>query len=118
MVTKRTPIDRPPRMEITPRAVELWEQMQGLVCTCKPRDWGGAYWEHELCPGCQERTLFRRAIGQELRLPPWDIPYIIDPDAPNPWPAGSLRHARWRPDPDAVARWKALEAASRERQTT
>lgn len=113
MGTKRTPVDRRTRMEITPEAVRLFEAMKRIECTCAPRDWE-RYWEFEPCEGCEERSRLRRAIHRELKLPPWAIPCVVDPNAPNPWPAGSPRHARWRPNPDAVARWRALEAASRE----
>jgi len=113
MGTKRTPIDRPPRIGITPRAVELWELMQQFTCTCEPRDWDGKYWEHELCPGCEERNLLRRELHQELRLKPWEKT-VMTPDAPCPWPTGSRAAEGWGPDPDAVERWRALEAASRE----
>jgi len=115
MGTKRTPIDRSHRTPITPRAVELWELMRQFTCTCEPRDWDGRYWEHEPCPGCEERNLLRRALHQELKLKPWEIT-IRDPDAPNPWPAGSFAAKGWAPDPDAVERWRALAAASRERR--
>jgi hypothetical protein len=116
MSTKRTPIDRPPRIEITARAVALWEQIQVLECTCAPRSWGANYWNDELCDGCAERNRLRRAIHAELRLKPWEIPAVMAPDTPNPFPAGSPRAKNWRPDQDAVARWEALAEASRERQ--
>jgi hypothetical protein len=117
MVTTRTPIDRPGRVQVTPRAVALWEQMQQVECTCTPRDWS-RYWEHQRCDGCEEQNRLRRAIHVELRLPPWEIPAVMPPDAPNPWPPGSRRHAEWRPNADAVARWEILATASKERRAT
>jgi hypothetical protein len=114
MGTKRTPVNRPARVQVTPRAVALWEAMQRVECTCEPRNWA-RYWEHERCDGCEERSRLRCAIHAELRLKPYERA-VQDPDMPNPWPAGSHRHAGWAPDPDAVARWRALKAASRERR--
>jgi hypothetical protein len=113
VVTTRTPIDRPARPPITRRAVQLWEAMQRIECTCPPRNWS-RYWEHEICDGCAERNRLRRGIHAELQLKPWEIPAVMAPDAPNPWPVGSRRHAGWRPNADAVERWLALEAAARE----
>ena len=64
MVTTRTPIDRPGRVQVTPRAVALWEQMQQVECTCTPRDWS-RYWEHQRCDGCEEQNRLRRPRGPD-----------------------------------------------------
>ena len=113
MATKRVPIDRPVRMEITPRAVRLWEQMQRLECTCAPRDWDGAYWGHELCAGCEKRGQLKGGLHRELQLRPWEDA-VSDPDALNPYPVGTYAHEHFERDRDAEARWRTLEAASKE----
>jgi hypothetical protein len=109
--TKRTPTSRRRSPAISPRAVELFEAMRELECECEPIDWGGEYWNRETCAGCERWRELHGLLNRELRLRPWQFPAIEHPDAENPYPPGSPAAASWKPDLEAQARWRALEAA-------
>jgi len=115
MATKRTPLRREVLTPLTPRAIELWEAMQRLECTCLPRDWDGAYWEHQECAGCAEAGRLDSELWRELQLKLWQWPAVEDPNAANPYPEGSHAWKQWGDgNLEAQARWKALQRASRE----
>src|SRR5215831_16106348 len=80
MATKRTPIDRPARLEITLEAINLFEAMECTKCTCAPRGWGGKYWEHTLCPGRNRWWKLHSRLHRELGRKPWQWPCIQHPD--------------------------------------
>lgn len=65
MVTNRTPINRPPRRMITPRAVKLFRQMLATENN------------HE------EYCRLREELGTELKLKPTQYPAVIPPWQPN-----------------------------------
>jgi hypothetical protein len=94
MTTKRTPINRPQRRRLTPKAIETFRKM--LECD------GEEWWQQH------------RILCLELRCKPWEFPAVQSPDVVNPYPAGSYAAERWQPDADAQARWRELERAARE----
>jgi hypothetical protein len=109
MATKRTPINRAMRRQITPAAVEAFQQMEKLrtQCTCPPRDWDGEYWKHEQCAACDEwfshHSVLHDAVGAELG----EWPCIYHPDARNPYPVNSPAARSW--DKDRAERTDAFE---------
>jgi hypothetical protein len=110
MPTNRTRISRPSlTANVSARAVEVFAAMRDLACDCPPRDWGGAYWKHQLCAGCREYDRLGSELHAELRLRPWQ-PAVESPNAENPYPPGSYAGERWQPDREAQARWLALNA--------
>jgi hypothetical protein len=115
MTTNRKAVKRRPTPRITPRAIALFDRLRRLECTCEPRDRGGKYWEHTLCAGCEEHGRLMGQLHTELQLRPWQDA-VADPDAGNPYPIGTYAARSWRPDVEAVERWKALARASREQR--
>jgi hypothetical protein len=110
MPTNRTPTRRQPRRpRITPQAIELFDQMQRLECTC-PDDLDPSGLR---CEGCNEHRRLMWELHAELQLRPWEDT-LEAPNGKNPYPPGSYAAEHWHPDVEAVARWRALEAASRE----
>jgi hypothetical protein len=95
MPTMRTPIRRSPSPVITPKALELFEQMRR--CRSDERWWK---LQNDLC--------------DELHTRPWEYPCVEHPDTSNPYPPGTPAHLSWRPNDRAQEMWKALDAASRE----
>ena len=76
MVTKRTPIGRPPRSQITPAAIAAFKRMQKLevACTCKETE--SEYWGHEPCKACEMWWQQHSILSGELKLAPWEWPVI------------------------------------------
>jgi hypothetical protein len=113
--TRRTPINRPPTGgQITDAAVALYDAMRRCKCVCPPIDWDGAYWERSECAGCRRWWELHSQLHDELKLAPWAWPAIENPhpDA-SPYPRAHHGHDTWAV-PDAQARWRKLDAASRE----
>jgi hypothetical protein len=94
MPTKRVPRRRPPKRPISPRAVELFAQMEA--------------------PGLSSEKWWslHSQLHDELRCRPWEFPCIEDLATGNPEPAGTYNHQRWRPDEAARRRYCELEAAA------
>ena len=97
MTTKRTPIKRPHRPKITPKAITIFRSMQQLVCTCPPPTAGGVPTE---CPGCAEWLRLHNVLHRELNLRPWQFPCIAVPGT-----EGATA--------DQIALYRELEAAAR-----
>ena len=99
MATKRTPINRPARRQITPAAVAAFRAMQAATTA-------EAYWDAH------------SVLHRELGLKPWHWPAIEHPDDQCPYPAGSTAAAEWqrRRDarPEAFALFEALAEAAAE----
>ena len=87
MVTTRTPINRPPRSHITPRAIELFKQMQG-------------------CDGELSQQLHNE-LHDELQLKPWQWPAIVDPDEGQTEYPEYTGGGQWHPQAQAL--WRELE---------
>jgi len=112
----RKPLFHPLRtgVQITPRAVELFTEMKAFACTCAPIDWDGAYWVRDRCEGCEQWWTLHAELHRELRARLWDWPVVESPNSACPYPAGSAAAQAWKPDEEARARWRALEAGARE----
>src|SRR5262245_39862087 len=76
MSTKRKPISRPPRVQITQLAIRLFTEMAALSCTCAARDQGGECRGHEQCAGCTKWWELHARLHHELRCRPWEWPCI------------------------------------------
>jgi hypothetical protein len=100
MPTKRTPISRSPRSQVTPAALEIFRKMLRLErkCTCKAE--GG----HE-CAACTEWQELDTALWCELRLKPWQMPSYERPENVEPRPSD---HADFG---GPVARYRMLKQA-------
>jgi hypothetical protein len=109
--TKRTPIGRPQKSKITPAVVEAFKQMEMARhgCTCSPDRWaiGGDY------DACEEWWAAHSDLHDLLGLKPWRWPCIRHPDTKNPWPAGSYKAKKWRPNLKAQNVYRQIEAAAK-----
>jgi hypothetical protein len=116
MPTKRLPTPRTVTLQITAKAVLLFEQMRKLEtkCTCAPRDWDGKYWEHQQCAACEQWWQLQGGLHDELRCKLWHWPCIQRPDAVSPYPRGCAADLAWKPNLRGQSLWKALANASRE----
>jgi hypothetical protein len=96
--TKRTPIGRHARPQITPFAIEAYREMKRLepLCTCLPGE------PPHSCPTCEDWYRMLMVVHLELRARPWEIP-CLDPDPPEPDDDKAMRRKH--------ARYLALEAA-------
>ena len=113
MSSKRKPISRPAVLQITPLAISLFTEMAAISCTCAPRDWGGKYWVHKQCAGCEKWWELHARLHDELRCRPWEWPCIQSPKAECPYPPGSPAAQSWRPNERAQQMWHALAEAAR-----
>src|SRR5262249_59360095 len=93
MPTNRTPINRPPRADITLRAMELFVQLQR-------------------CADRKERGRIESALHRELGLKLWELA-VVKPGTPCPYSPGAFNYDHWG---DAEMRWRVLEQATREMQ--
>jgi hypothetical protein len=94
--TRRTPLERRSAVQITPRALELFGELErsrrarkhAVDCTIS---------EQDLCTGdcrvCQQWWDLHNELHIELRLQPWQWPCIPR----NPYPPGSPGAREWRP---------------------
>jgi hypothetical protein len=73
MTTNRTPIQRPALTMITPRAVELYESMGALRCTCLPPPRPPT---RGPCPGCAKWYDLHDQLHRELAARPWEWPIV------------------------------------------
>jgi hypothetical protein len=118
MSSKRKPLDRPPALQITLLAINLFTEMAAISCTCAPRDWDGKYWEHEQCAGCERWWELHGRLHDELRCRPWQWPCIEHPNSVCPYPEGSYAAQSWRPNEAARHMWRTLEQVAREARHT
>jgi hypothetical protein len=91
MPTTRKRINRRPTRRITQRAVDIFDNMEALAQSCEP-----ACINSE-CDACKEWWNRHSELHHELKLRPWE------------WPAYSDFADD---DPQAMARYRALKAAS------
>jgi len=111
VTTKRIPIARPRRAQIVPEALDIFDEMKQLKCTCPE----GAC--RDECPGCQLWWRLHSRLAQLLPgRRPWHWPVIENPQAECPDPEGSYASAHWRPNEQGQATWLELEAALAERK--
>ena len=76
MSTKRTPIRREFKRQITPKAVKAFQAMQAALSV-------EAWWQHH------------DVLHDEMGAKPWDWPCIEDPDDTNPYSVGCSAHSHW-----------------------
>jgi hypothetical protein len=113
VVTKRTPIRRPLRLQISAEAVRLFNEMERVECTCAPRDWDGEHWEHVPCAGCERWWVLNSELCYALALPPGHWPAYANPRAESPYPPDHA-NAKRATDPALVKVFYALRRAARE----
>jgi hypothetical protein len=118
MTTKRKPINRPPRVQITPLAIRLFTEMAAISCTCAPRDRGDEYRGHKECAGCTTWWELHGRLHQELQCRPWEWPCIRSPETECPYPLGSPANQNWRPHDKAQHMWRMLECAAHDARRT
>jgi hypothetical protein len=118
MSSKRKPISRPLRVQITPLAIRLFTEMAAISCTCAPRDWKGEYRGHQECAGCERWWELHRQLHNELGCRPWQWPCIEHPNSVSPYPEGSRTAQTWRPKQEARRMWQALAQAAQEARRT
>ena len=105
MTTNRTPIKRPAATLITGRALDLFEAMGKLRCTCPPPE----PLRGEPCPGCKEWFGLHELLHSELKLRPWQWPCVA---RQSPKRAGDTC---W--NDEIAARMKMLQNAAKVRRT-
>jgi hypothetical protein len=77
MPTKRTARRAESRTKVTPRAVELFQQMEALpFCTCV---WGPRYYDQVECVSCARWWDYQNELYDELKLTPAQYPAINHP---------------------------------------
>jgi hypothetical protein len=114
MSTKRTPLRRDTRRQITPEAADLFRQMEALKlrCTRAPIDWKGACWKQDSCAACDERQRLQGELHSALALKPWEWPAYQHPDSVCPYPAGSHAAQHWKSDERGVELYLKLKEAA------
>lgn len=116
MVTNRTPTKPSAALRITPLALTFFRRMEELDCSCADVGADGLRPGGQ-CPGCQQWWNLHSRLHDLLKLKPWHWPVYEHPDAGNPYPPGSVAHARCRPDEAAIERYRALARALAEQDT-
>jgi hypothetical protein len=110
--TRRTPIPRRATLQISARAVELFEQVerarrQRRAASCVVGTYGYCRGE---CPACRSWYDLQDELHAELGLKPWQWPCVPI----NPFPPGSPPACDWRPGGDQLALWQLLDQARRQ----
>jgi hypothetical protein len=112
MTTNRTPMQRPALTMISPRAIELFAELErarrarrrAVDCTLS---------EHGLCTtdcrACRRWFDLHAELHTELRLKPWQ--WLCLPR--NPYPLGSPQARDWRPGAEQAELWELLNEARR-----
>ena len=79
MPTKRTLINRAPRSQVTPAALDVFRKMLRLEkkCTCKEPDLVE-------CAACTEWQELDTVLWSELQLKPWQMPSYEHPENAEP----------------------------------
>jgi hypothetical protein len=97
MVTNRIPLARSRSGAPLPdAAVDLFAQMLGITCTCKPPL--KKYWEHKQCAGCECWSELHSRLAKLVPHRPWQWPVVVDPaEPPDPRrPHDEPGRVRWR----------------------
>ena len=113
--TRRTPIVRQPALQLSARALELFDQLekarrQRRAATCIIGDSPAGSCSTE-CAACRTWYDLHNKLHEELGLKPWQ--WLCLPR--NPFPPGSSKFRDWRPLPDGEdqALWERLDEALR-----
>jgi hypothetical protein len=114
--TKRVPIGRPTRLQVSAKAIELFEAMeqttrQRNAASCHDDDSGsGSGHCRADCDACSRWYDAMGDLHDELGLKPWQWPVY----ARNPFCPGTARARAWRMDAGSQAMWELLNAASKQ----
>jgi hypothetical protein len=116
--TKRIPIARQSALQVSPRAIELFEAMERTAKQRNARDCIGdddsdsGYCKSE-CDACDAWYDLHADLHSELGLKPWQWPCLPR----NPYSPGSAQARNWRSQPDSEQsqRWRLLDEARRKR---
>jgi hypothetical protein len=111
--TRRTPLARLPGVQITPRAIELFTEMERAT-RARRRAVGCTITEYGLCKtdkcgACRRWWDAHNKLCTELALPPWQWPVIPR----NPYPPNSAMARDWQPGTEQQALWNLLDKARR-----
>jgi hypothetical protein len=113
VTTNRTPIVRPAATMITPRAIELFAELEratrarrrAVDCTIGPY----GHCQTDKCGACLRWWDAHNLLCTELSLPPWVWPAIPR----NPYPPGSAMAREWLPGHEQQELWNLLDQARR-----
>jgi hypothetical protein len=112
MTTNRTPIERPTLTMISPRALELFAELERArrarrrAVDCTISEQGLCTTD---CRACRRWFELHDQLHVVLRLRPWQWPCIPR----NPYPPGSPGARDWRPDTEQKELWDILNEARR-----
>jgi hypothetical protein len=112
VTTNRTPIQRPAQTIISPKALELFAELERARRArlhddgCEVRESGMCKCE---CVACERWWSAYNELHEELGLDPWQWPAI--PQCP--FPPGSPAARDWRPDAESQALYDLLKEARR-----
>jgi hypothetical protein len=112
MGSKRTPINRETRRQITPVAIEAFKRMEQLRTQC-----GCLLMKHgRRCSACDEWWKQHSILHDEVGAKPWEWPAFLDPDDTNPYPPVSQAAREWEKEraqrPEAFELFELLWEAS------
>jgi hypothetical protein len=111
--TRRVPLARPPAVKITPRALDLFVEMERARRARRRADdcaidAPSGYCTTD-CRACRAWWDAHAALQEELRLPPWQWPCLPR----NPYPPGSPKAREWRAGTEQKDLWDFLNKARR-----
>jgi hypothetical protein len=112
--TKRTPLERRSATQITPKAIELFRELERAkrarrrAIDCRISEHGCCSSVSE-CRACSRWWDLHNELHIELALPPWRWPAIPK----NPFPPNSRDAREWRPNTEQRELWNLLDAARR-----
>jgi hypothetical protein len=112
MTTNRTPIQRPTLTMISPRALELFAELERVrrarrrAADCTIAESGYCTTD---CRACRRWFDLHDELHIELRLRPWQWPCLPR----NPYPPGSPKARDWRPGTEPEELWNLLNEVRR-----
>jgi hypothetical protein len=114
--TKRVPIARQPAMQISAKAIALFDAMEqatrqrtALSCVNHDHGSGSGYCSAD-CAACSRWYDAMGDLHDELALAPWQWPVF----SRNPYCPGTPRAKTWRMGDRSQAMWDLLDAASKQ----
>jgi hypothetical protein len=123
MPTVRTPIARSARLRFSDEALDLFQQIRKVRCTCPPRavDWDGEYWKDTVsprCAGCERSDELRGRLFEVWpNVRPWFWPIVANPASKCPYPPNHANVPEWhRTLEESAGRWREIEGALAQRQ--
>jgi hypothetical protein len=112
--TKRTPLERRSATQITPKAIELFRELERAkrarrrAIDCRISEQGCCSSVSE-CRACRRWWDLQNQLHIELKRELWQWPCIPC----NPFPPGSADAREWRPSQEQRELWNLLDAARR-----